>query len=81
MKTTVRATYSNGAFTPEFALDFEEGEKVTLTVEPEPGLSFAERIETTRSSAGAWEGLHDPEEFKRMISEARRRGSRAEPTP
>ena len=81
MKTTVRATYSNGAFTPEFALDFEEGEKVTLTVEPEPSLSFAERIEITRSSAGGWKGLHAPEEFKRAIAEARRKGSRAEPTP
>jgi predicted DNA-binding antitoxin AbrB/MazE fold protein len=81
MKTTVRATYSNGTFTPEFALDFEEGEEVTLTVEPEPHLSFRERIEITRSSAGGWKGLHDPAEFKRMISEARRKGSRAEPTP
>ena len=81
MKTTVRATYSNGTFMPEFALDLEEGEKVRLTVESEPRLSLADRIERTRAAAGGWKGLHDPEEFKRTISEARRKGSRAEPTP
>ena len=83
MKTTIRAMYSNGMLMPEFALDVAEGDEVTLTVEsePGPGLSFHERIEITRSSAGGWKGLHDPEEFKRTILETRRRGSRAEPTP
>ena len=81
MKTTVRATYSNGTLTPERPLDFAEGERVTLTVESEPGLSFAERIEITKSSAGGWKGLHDPDEFKRMIYDARREGSRVEPAP
>ena len=33
MKTTVRATYRNGALTPETALDLEDGDEVTLTVE------------------------------------------------
>ena len=33
MKTTVRATYSNGTLMPETALDFEEGQEVMLTVE------------------------------------------------
>ena len=81
MKTTVRATYANGALMPEFALALEEGDEVTLTVESEPSLSFEERIEITKSSAGGWKGLHDPEELKRTIYEARKRGSRAEPTP
>ena len=81
MKTTVRAIYSNGTLTPERPLDLAEGELVTLTVESELGLSLAERIDITRSSAGGCKGLHDPEEFKRMIYEARRKGSRAEPAP
>ena len=81
MKTTVRATYSNGALTPETPLALEEGAEVTLTVESEPNLSLEERIELTKSSAGAWKGLHDPEEFKRTIYQARIDGSRDEPTP
>ena len=72
MKTTVRATYSNGALTPETPLALEEGAEVTLTVESEPSLSLEERIELTKSSAGGWKGLHDPEEFKRTIYQARR---------
>ena len=81
MKKTVRATYSNGALTPEFSLDLEEGAEITLTVESQPSLSFEERIEITKSAAGGWKGLHDPEEFKSMIYEARKTGSRSEPTP
>ena len=81
MKTTMRATYSNGTLMPISALDLEEGTEVTLTVESEPGLSFEERIEITKSSAGGWKGLHDPEEFKRTIYEARKTGSREEPAP
>ena len=41
MKTTVRATYSNGTLTLERSLDFAEGERVTVTVESQPCLSFA----------------------------------------
>ena len=33
MKTTVRATYSNGTLMPESALDIADGDEVTLTVE------------------------------------------------
>ena len=33
----------------------------------------------TRSAAGAWQGITDGEEMKRMLCEARRTGSRAEP--
>ena len=41
MKTTVKATYSNGTLTPERPLDIAEGERVTLTVESEPSaLAF-----------------------------------------
>lgn len=53
------------------------GEKV----ESESRLSFEERIEITKSSAGGWKGLHGPEELKRMLYEARKTGSRTEPTP
>ena len=67
----MRARYSNGTFTPEFAPDLNEGDEVTLTVESQPSLSFEERVEITKSSAGGWKGLHDPEEFKRMIYQAR----------
>ena len=81
MKTVVNAIYTNGTLKPEFALDLEEGDEVTLTVESKPGLSFEERIEITKSSAGGWKGLHDPEEWIREIYEARRKGSREEPAP
>ena len=81
MKTIMKAIYSNGTLKPEFALDLEDGDEVTLTVESEPSLSFEERVELTRSSAGGWKGLHDPEEFIQAIREARRKGSRDEPTP
>ena len=33
MKTTVRATYSNGTLVPQSALDIPDGDEVTLTVE------------------------------------------------
>ena len=76
MKTVARATYSNGKLTPEFVLDLEEGDEVTLTVESEPRLTFEERIEITRSYAGGWKDLHDPEELIRGIYEACMAGSR-----
>ena len=81
MKTVIKAIYSNGTLKPECALDLEDGDEVTLTVESDPGLSFEERIELTRSSVGGWKGLHDPEELIRDIYEARRKGSRDEPAP
>ena len=43
MKTVVRATYSNGKLTPEFALDLEEGASLLVSVEVEPRDSRAER--------------------------------------
>ena len=78
MKTTVRATYFNGALTPETPLALEEGAEVTLTAESEPNLSLKERIKLTKSSASGWKGLHNPEEFKRTIYKARKGGSRVE---
>ena len=50
MKTTMRATYSNGTLTPEFALELSEGDEVTLTIESEPSRSFEERVELTKPS-------------------------------
>ena len=59
----------------------DEGTQLTLTIESKAGLSLDERIALTKSAAGGWKGLHDPEEWKRMISDARRTGSREEPRP
>ena len=81
MKTVVNAIYTNGTLKRVFDLSLEEGDEVTLTVESVSKLSFEERIALTKSSAGGWKGLHDPEEWIREIYEARRKGSREEPTP
>ena len=79
----VRAKFTEGHIVPFERLDIEEGAELSVEIaaESESRLSFEERIEITKSSAGSWKGLHDPEEFKRMIYEARRTGSRTEPTP
>ena len=66
---------------PERPLEMDEGTQLTLTIESKAGLSLDKRIALTKSAAGGWKGLHDPEEWKRMIYEARRTGSREEPRP
>ena len=77
----VKAKYANGALMPHAPLDLEEGAEVTLSVESVDEPSLEERIKITKSAAGKWKGLHDPEEFIRRVYESRRVGSRIEPTP
>ena len=81
MGKTIKAKSTNGALMPLMPLDLEEGTKVALSVESVDELSLEERIKITKSAAGKWKGLHDPEEFIRRVYESRRSGSRVEPTP
>ena len=81
MGKKIKAKYTDGALVPLMPLDLEEGAEVTLSVESVDELSLEERIKITKSAAGKWKGLHDPEEFRRRVYESRRVGSRVEPTP
>ena len=74
----VKAKYTNGALMPHMPLDLEEGAEVTLSVESTDELSLEERIKITKSAAGKWKGLHDPEEFVRRVYESRKAGARVE---
>ena len=77
----VKAVFSNGKLTPLEPIDLKEGEEVTVSIDDKPQLSDEERLESLRAAAGGWEGLHDPDEFKRMIYPARIDGSRHTPKP
>ena len=79
----VKAKFTEGQIVPFERLDIEEGAELSVEIaaESESRLSFEERIEITKSSAGGWKGLHDPEEFTRMPYDARGTGSRTDPTP
>ena len=77
----VKARYTNGKLTPLEPIDLKEGEEVTVSIDDKPELSVEERIESLMAAAGGWEGLHDPDEFKRMIYQARIDGSRHTPKP
>lgn len=81
MTKRVKAIFTNGALTPLEPVDLKEGEEVTLSIEDKPELSKEERIEYLMAAAGGWKGLHDPDEFKRMIYQARIDGSRHTPKP
>ncbi|MCY3542681.1 MAG: antitoxin family protein [Chloroflexi bacterium] len=81
MKTTVRARYTNGALTPLEPVELKEGDEVTLSIDDTPQLSKEERIKHLMAAAGGWKGLHDPDEFKQMIYQARIDGSRHTPKP
>ena len=81
MRKKIKAKYTDGMLVPLMPLDLEEGAEVTLSVESVDELSLEERIKITKSAAGKWKGLHDPEEFIRRVQESRRVGSRVEPTP
>ena len=76
MIARVKARFSDGVLKPLEPLDLEEGTEVTVSVEEK---KVAKR--GLRASAGGWVGMHDPEEFIRLIYEARRTGSREEPAP
>ena len=75
----VKATYSNGALTPLEPVELKEGAEVTVSIEDTPSLERT--LRALRKTAGAWEGKHDPEEFKQMIYQARIDGSRHTPKP
>ena len=72
-KIKVRAVYKNGALTPlgYVDVDIEEGDVVSLTIEVEEKLPKEERIERSKSAAGAWRGKHDPEELRRKLRSPR----------
>ena len=77
----IKAGYSNGKLTPLEHIDLKDGEEVTVSIDSKPQLSDEERLERFKAAAGGWEGLHDPDEFKRMIYQARMDGSRHTPKP
>ncbi len=71
MGRKIRARYSDGVLTPLVPLDLSEGDVVTLAIEVEERLSKEERIERSKSAAGAWRGKHDSEELKRKLRSPR----------
>ena len=71
MGRKIRARYSDGVLTPLVPLDLSEGDVVTLAIEVEERLSKEERIERSKSAAGAWKGKRDPEELKRKLRSPR----------
>ena len=77
----VRARYPNDKLTPLEPIDLKEGEEVTVPIDDKPELSDEERLARFKAAAGGWKGLHDPDEFKRMIYQARMDGSRHTPKP
>ena len=74
MIANVKARFSKGVLTPLEPLDLEEGQEVMVSIEDVP--STDRRLEALRASAGGWEGSRDPEELKRLLYEARVKGSR-----
>ena len=77
----IRAIFSNGNITPLEPIDLKDGEEVTVFIDSKPELSDEERLESLMAAAGGWKGLHDPDEFKRMIYQARIDGSQHTPKP
>ena len=81
MLRQVKARFTNGALMPLEPVSLKEGDEVVVTIDDKPQLTAEERIERFRAAAGGWEGLHDPDEFKRMIYQGRMDGSRHTPKP
>ena len=81
MPKQIKAVFTNGKLTPLEPVALKEGEEVTVTIDDKPQLSNEERLKSLMAAAGGWEGLHDPDEFKRMIYQARIDGSRHTPKP
>ena len=82
MIAKVKARFSNGVLTPLEPLELEDGEEVIVTIDTKPQLSDEERLRITMSTAGGWEEDGEYwEQAKRMLYEARKTGSRIEPTP
>ena len=79
MKTTVRATYSNGAIVPVEPLDIEEGADLSVSIDVESRASRAERgLKALKATAGGWKDTRHADELIRDIYEARLAGSRKE---
>lgn len=74
---TVRARFANGVLEPLEALDLDEGQEVTVSID-DWALSKRPR-RGMRAAAGAWKGTHDPERLKREIYAARLMTSRPRP--
>ncbi len=55
-----------------------EEEDAALARATEEGLN-SDKVEQLKAAAGGWVGMHDPEELKRMLYEARITGSREPP--
>ena len=80
MGKKLRAKFTNGVLTPLEKLDLEEGAEVTVSIEDSP--SPEDTLRALKATAGAWEGNSEYwERTKQMLYEARRTGSRTEPTP
>ena len=59
---------------PQERLDVEEGEEVVVAIDD--GASSEGAVAGLRESAAGWTGMHDPQQVKRMIFNARVSGSR-----
>ncbi len=70
----IKANYLKGVFIPQERLDLEEGKEVVVSVRDIASPDGI--VESLRGSAGGWIGMHDPEQLKQMIYEARISGSR-----
>ena len=79
MISRMKARYSKGVIVPMEAHELEEGAELSIDVSVAPRRSDEERMKRTMSAAGGWKGRHDPEELKRTLYEARRRGSSENP--
>ena len=74
---TVRARFANGVLEPLEALDLDEGQEVTVSIDDRTSRKRPRR--GMRAAAGAWKGTHDPERLKREIYAARLLTTRPRP--
>lgn len=74
---TVRAKFANGVLEPLEALDLDEGQEVTVSIDDR--TSPKRPRQGMRAAAGAWKVTHDPERLKREIYSARLMTSRPRP--
>jgi len=70
---TVAATYSRGSLKPARPLRLKEGQRVRLTIVPEPSRADAEQI--IRTTSGAWADQLDCDSFEQRVY-ARRHNNR-----
>lgn len=77
MVREVRGRFSNGVVLPLEELDLTEGSEVVIAVKDDPPLE--RKRKALRASAGAWKGLHDPDDLIRNLYASRLIQSRPEP--